>query len=41
MQPLADARKYTKGVVVKLLEQHGGRIEARLLRPYLSIYFVD
>ena len=30
MQPLADARKYTKGAVSKILEQHGARIEVYL-----------
>jgi hypothetical protein len=27
VQPLADSRKYTKGVVSNILESHGGRIE--------------
>jgi hypothetical protein len=27
VQPLADSRKYSKGVVSNILESHGGRIE--------------
>ena len=38
MQPLADARKYTKGTVAKLLEQHGGRVEVNFLHSYSIIF---